>query len=67
MNSREFSSSYGVALGRRVLTTPEGREVVSLHDAQSRPTRLEVPGVLPVEMAYDTRGRLSSVTQGMGS
>ena len=36
-------------------------------DAKQRPVTLNQPGVLPVGITYDARGRVSSVTQGLRS
>lgn len=48
----------------RKLVTPEGRQRVVVLDAAGAVRREEPPGQLPVEYAYDMRGRLSSIVQG---
>jgi RHS repeat-associated protein len=45
-------------------TTPSGRVSSSAVDPLGRVTRLTVPGVTPVTVSYDPRGRIASVVQG---
>jgi RHS repeat-associated protein len=49
-----------------IATTPEGRSAQMQVDGQRRPLAMSVPGLAPVEYAYDARGRLASVRQGDG-
>jgi YD repeat-containing protein len=44
-------------------TTPVGRQSVTTIDAQGRPVQAAVPGIAPVQLAYDGRGRLVSLTR----
>ena len=48
-------------------TTPEGRGAQMRVDTQRRPVEMSVPGLAPVEYAYDARGRLASVRQSDGA
>lgn len=48
----------------RTITTPEGRTSTQHLDQYGRLVRAEVPGVLPIEYFYESRGRLDHVTQG---
>ena len=50
---------------RLTRTTPAGRQVTTTLDNKGRVVMMEVPGVLPVQLAYDAHGRLETVTQGM--
>ena len=45
-------------------TSPVGRSATVTVDAADRPTNVTAPGVTPVQMTYDSHGRLASVTQG---
>lgn len=48
----------------RVSRTPMGRTTTASVDTLGHVTRLEVPGLSPVNYTYDARGRLASSTQG---
>src|SRR5262249_59800907 len=43
-----------------------GRVLTTELDTQSRPVREEISGIVPVNYAYDGRGRLSTVVAGSG-
>jgi len=45
-------------------TTPSGRVSSSIADALGRVTQLTVPGVTPMTVSYDARGRVASIAQG---
>jgi YD repeat-containing protein len=64
MNGKSFVEVF--AKGPRTLTrtTPLGRQTKTTLDAAGRVRKIEVPKVLPVELGYDTHGRLETVTQG---
>ena len=64
VNGRTTTSVFNRAALSTTTTSPAGRQVVTFQDDQGRTTRRDVPGILPVDFAYDLRGRLSTVTQG---
>jgi RHS repeat-associated protein len=45
-------------------TSPEGRTVTVTTDEQARPLQRSVPGLHPMTVTYDVRGRLESVSVG---
>ncbi|MDC8013016.1 RHS repeat-associated core domain-containing protein [Tahibacter soli] len=67
IDTRVFARAYTAADRTWTFTTPMGREMRIVVDAQSRPLRREIAGVAPVEYAYDGRGRLTGVAQGQGA
>jgi RHS repeat-associated protein len=46
-------------------TTPEGRPRAVVFDANARPLRFELAGLLPIHYRYDGLGRLSSIGRGI--
>src|SRR3954471_4072726 len=64
LNGKAYKSSYDATAKTITLTTPVGRQVVTTLDASGRVVQVQPPGVLPVAVHYDTRGRPDSVTRG---
>ncbi len=64
VNGRTNISRYDGATRTFTATTPAGRQTLTVADAQSRPVRIEVPGLEPVRLTYDPRGRIESMTEG---
>ncbi len=64
INGRTITSVFDRATLTTTTTSPAGRQVITIQDDQGRTTRRDVPGILPVDFAYDFRGRLSTITQG---
>jgi RHS repeat-associated protein len=67
VNGHAASRVYTGATRTDVYTSPAGRTTTTVRDAQGRPTRVELPGVHPVDLAYDSRGRLVGLTMGSRS
>ena len=67
VNGKVFKTVYNAAQHQFTTTTPLNRSTVVTTDAQSRPLALQTAGILPVNYAYDARGRLASVSQGDGA
>jgi YD repeat-containing protein len=64
LNGAQLTSVYNASLRTLTTTTPENRtSTVTLDDA-GRPTSLQVGTLLPVHLVYDSRGKLSELTQG---
>lgn len=66
INGRQYMSSFDVSKRELVKTTPAGRQIITTLDDYGRVRRREISGFLPVNFAYDDKGRLSSITQGAG-
>jgi YD repeat-containing protein len=64
INGRAYTSTFDTATRRITQISPEGRQVVTTVDAQGRPLEVQVGGLQPVTFSYDTRGRLTTVSQG---
>jgi YD repeat-containing protein len=67
LNGRTSTSVYDAATRTTTSTTPEGRTSTETIDALGRPTRFEVPELAPVSLAYDSSGRLETLTEGDGA
>lgn len=67
INGRSFVRHYDGAMRRSVWTTPEGRRVEVGTDALGRVTASRVGDFAPMELAYDSLGRLAEVGQGTGA
>jgi RHS repeat-associated protein len=63
-NGRTTTTAYTASTRLETTTSPMGRVTRRWIDPQGRTTRVEAPGVAPVEYAWDAQGRLSTVTQG---
>jgi YD repeat-containing protein len=64
INGRSISSTWTAATRTMSTTSPEGRQGSTRFDVYGRVEEASSPGVLPVSYAYDTLGRLETVTQG---
>jgi len=64
VNGKSFLEVFAKAPRTLTRTTPAGRHVTTTLDNKGRVVKMEVPGVLPVDLAYDAYGRLESATQG---
>ncbi len=73
INSRTFTSAFTRTTGgtptefKFVDTSPETRTSTSFIDTQGRIVEQQIPGIFNTEFNYDSRGRLSTVTQGDGT
>ena len=65
-DGRVLSSEYDAASRTLVQRSPEGRERITLLDAEGRLLESRTPGLAPVAFEYDADGRLSAVTSGQG-
>ncbi|MGE5548948.1 MAG: OmpL47-type beta-barrel domain-containing protein, partial [Bacteroidota bacterium] len=66
INGRTYTSTYDAAMRKITSTTPEGRQSFTTLDVKGRVVLVEVPGLAPVAFEYDTRGRLTTITEGTG-
>ncbi len=66
LNGRTFTQNYTANNRTRVTTTPAGRSITSVLDAAGRISQRQAGGLSAANIAYDGRGRVSSVSQGSG-
>jgi len=64
VNGKTTTRTFDRAALMETVTTPMGRTLRAILDPAGRTRRMEVPGVLPIDMSYDARGRLASMSQG---
>src|SRR5262249_5170971 len=63
LNGRTYTRTYDAASRTLTLTTPAGRQHTATIDPQRRFLQVTAPGLSPVQFAYDSHGRLVSLTQ----
>jgi RHS repeat-associated protein len=64
LNGRISTSTYDASTKTTTNTSAAGRTATSVIDNLGRITEAQIAGLLGVNTAYDTRGRLASVSQG---
>ncbi len=64
INSKSYVSTYDKAAKLTTYRTPAGRVSTTKLDDQGRVVEAQIPGRLPVQVVYDSRGRVESMTQG---
>lgn len=64
VNGKTSTSTYHADTRQTVSTSAEGRKKTRTDDAQGRPIAYEVPGIEPIHMIYDERGRMKTLVQG---
>jgi len=64
INGRTYTRVYDAASRTFTNSTPQGRQSTTTLDTQGRVVQQQVGGLTPIEFAYDSRGRLSLLTQG---
>jgi YD repeat-containing protein len=67
VNGKQFVSVFDKTAKTLTATSNAGRQVVTALDTLFRPLNVTVPEYAPITYAYDTRGRISSITQGSGT
>jgi len=67
VNGRVILQTYTAATRSLLRRSPAGRQTQSAFDTQSRRTHQQLTGLEPVAYSYDTRGRLTHITQGVGA
>ena len=67
VSGRAYTRTFTTANRTITDTTPENRTTIKVIDAQGRRILEQVGGLLAVSNAYDSHGRLSTVTQGSGA
>jgi RHS repeat-associated protein len=66
INGRTTTRAFDAASRTVTETTPEGRQTVTTLDALGRPNGVQAPGLSPVSLSRDGRGRLEQLSQGAG-
>ena len=66
LNGETTTATYTAASRTLSVTSPQGRSGETVFDSLGRISEVRQPGVLPVTVSYDGRGRLSEITQGSG-
>src|SRR5690606_15487422 len=64
VNGEDWTNTYTGSTGRTERVTPEGRWMRTFVNPRGQLTRIELPNTLPLDFAYDARGRLETTTQG---
>jgi RHS repeat-associated protein len=67
INGRSFTTTYDGPTRTVTNTSATGRQTTLIIDTLGRTTRRTVAGLLPVDFAYDSRGRLATTQQGIGA
>ena len=60
----DWTTAFDAAALTTTTTTPERRTMRTSVDARGRLTDIEVPGIAPLALSYDSRGHIASATQG---
>jgi RHS repeat-associated protein len=66
-NGRKSVASYAAANRVVKVTSAAGRQSQATLDAQGRVVEVEIPGLYPLAVSYDTDGRPLTMTQGSGA
>jgi YD repeat-containing protein len=64
VNGRTYTSTYAASTKTLTNRTPVGRQTTTTIDTQGRVRQTQVTGLAANSLQYDSRGRLSSVSQG---
>ena len=67
VNSKAFTSTYNAAARTVTSVSPVGRQTVTTLDTQNRVVQVQAGNLAPTAHAYDSRGRLATVTVGTGA
>jgi RHS repeat-associated protein len=63
INGRTYTSVFTAATKSLVATSPVKRKMTTILDALERISSMQVGALTPAQFAYDTNGRLSTITQ----
>jgi RHS repeat-associated protein len=67
LNGHTFSTFFDAAQRTFTTTSAVGRTSTTSLDAKGQVASVEMPGITPATFSYDTRGRLTAMTQGTRS
>ena len=63
VNSNLWDYLYTLSSGETVVTSPKSRKTYYWQDTYGKPTEFQLATYSPVNLSYDTRGRLNGITQ----
>jgi RHS repeat-associated protein len=64
LNGRKYTSVFTASTKTWVDTTPMGRKTTTVLDSLERLSSVQIGALLPIQFAYDIKGRLSTIRQG---
>jgi RHS repeat-associated protein len=64
LNGQTYTSIFDSALRRITETSPVGRNIFTTLDSKGRVAAAQLQGLTPIQFAYDSRGRIATITQG---
>jgi YD repeat-containing protein len=64
INDNPWKAEYDASTRQMQVTSPQGRQTIATLDDKGRPVKTELPGLAPLAIAYDDRGRPKSAAQG---
>jgi Rhs family protein len=67
INSNVYRTVYDAGINKVTATTPAGRTISSNFDVKDRIVKLQPGNLEPINVSYDSRGRLSKLSQGTGT
>jgi RHS repeat-associated protein len=67
VNGKDFTSTYDAVAHTVTNVSPVGRQTVSTLDDKGRVVQVQAGNLAPTAYAYDSRGRLATVTVGTGT
>src|SRR5262249_42967024 len=63
-NGNSYTSAFDAASRQITDRTPLGRQSITTIDSKGRLAGAQLPGLTPVQLTYDARGRLATLTRG---
>jgi RHS repeat-associated protein len=67
INGRSYTTTFDATTHTFTEATPEGRHIVTVVDGRGNPISKQFGDLAPIELRYDTHGRITNVVQGTGS
>jgi RHS repeat-associated protein len=67
INGRKYTRSFDAKTRQITLRTPAGRKAVSTLNERGQVATVEVPGLAPLNLTYDSEGRWTGLTAGTGA
>lgn len=67
INGRVYTTTLDATTNRLTERTPEGRQNVTIFDAQGRVVQYRRTGLAPLALTYNANGRLATLTEGSGA
>ena len=67
INGQNYTQIFDAKSRQITRLTPAGRRTITTLNEHGQVVKLEVPGLLPISLAYDAQGRLATFAQGTGA